>query len=97
LVSRDQVDGRMETYGSGGDPCNKHAGRSDTRVWRRTSGPHLREETLAISTPSSGARAALRGRLRLPDTPALPKKHQDDVAGGAREKRQGRQGDRVGR
>jgi len=50
-----------------------------------------REEILATGTPSSGANGAPRSPLqrahRLPDTPALPKKQRDDVAGGARETR----------
>ena len=51
-------------------------GRLHKSVTRRLAAkePHLREEIL-------------RSLRSLPDTPALPKKHRDDVAGGARENR----------
>jgi len=48
---------------------------------------NINEETLATGTPSSEAYRRRCAVALLPDTPALPKKHRDDVAGGARENR----------
>jgi len=51
-------------------------------MWRR-----LPQAPRRAGPIGGAARSPLQRAHRLPDTPALPKKHRDDVAGGARETR----------